>query len=482
MIINAKIPLKLPNRFYKIVLKYDTFEKATYDAYLIASLIRAAKTEKAILQYIDEITGKGSLNGHFRKLYEKMKELTDEQIKGILTDSLYPVTIVDKKNHFKYYPMLNATRFNGKTYKGNLETNQNLKDMVMPKDQNCKFLSLEFVVEDGTIKSDVYNVILSRNSIQVDLEDGQLWEMSSADFYTICKDEVDANSLNRYPGMIKDEPEDNKLSILRNEVIEALINTKNYYIDENGDHCAILDDYVKRTEIVQIYSLYFYSEKLVKYSKENQVVCEKVLRHLRATNAINEFKTKSLINILNYVNDKNAQRIINYLLSRKDSKDIALLGLNLIKQGLEKGWEVETLKSIKKVMLQADFKYLYQINPHLDFEVQDLLFIGDEFLTSEDKTRKYNYLALKENMKKEINAMIGEITNSAIRQRMKKLPTKDAIYQTFNKFLNNYVGHKHDDYNSLDMAELTKEYENIKGIYNNHYQTIKSRCEKNENN
>ena len=54
MEIRAKVALSLPNKFYKVVLKYDTFEKATYDSYLVASIAANAKNEKDAMEYIDD--------------------------------------------------------------------------------------------------------------------------------------------------------------------------------------------------------------------------------------------------------------------------------------------------------------------------------------------------------------------------------------------------------------------------------------------
>ena len=92
MEIKAKVALSLPNKFYKVTLKYDTFEKATYDSYLIASLVKNTKNKKEAEMYIDDISGEGSLNPHFKKLYNDISKLTDEQIDGILKDSLFPIT------------------------------------------------------------------------------------------------------------------------------------------------------------------------------------------------------------------------------------------------------------------------------------------------------------------------------------------------------------------------------------------------------
>ena len=167
MEIRAKVALSLPNKFYKVVLKYDTFEKATYDSYLVASIVANAKNEKDAMEYIDEITGNGSLNSHFKKLYEEISKMTKEQVEGILKDSLYPITVVDKSHHFKYYEMFDATRMDNKVFPGNLENNPNLANMLMPKDREAKFLSLEFETEDGTVKKDNYNAIFSEKEIKM---------------------------------------------------------------------------------------------------------------------------------------------------------------------------------------------------------------------------------------------------------------------------------------------------------------------------
>ena len=70
MEIKARVALSLPNTFYKVMLRYDTYQKATYDSYLVASLIKNAKTKKEAFDYIEEVCGQGSLNSHFKRLYE----------------------------------------------------------------------------------------------------------------------------------------------------------------------------------------------------------------------------------------------------------------------------------------------------------------------------------------------------------------------------------------------------------------------------
>ncbi len=68
MQIHARIPLSLPNTTYKIKLSYNTFVKSTYDNFLAATIVKNAKNNSELKTYIDEITGKGSLNSHLKKL------------------------------------------------------------------------------------------------------------------------------------------------------------------------------------------------------------------------------------------------------------------------------------------------------------------------------------------------------------------------------------------------------------------------------
>ena len=62
----VQINLKLSLRKIKYIIKvsYNTFEKATYDQYLMASLALRSKDEQSAYHYIADIPGAGSLNAH----------------------------------------------------------------------------------------------------------------------------------------------------------------------------------------------------------------------------------------------------------------------------------------------------------------------------------------------------------------------------------------------------------------------------------
>jgi len=478
MELHAKIALSLPNKFYKITLKYDTYQKATYDSYLVASIIANQKNKTDAMKYIDEITGKGSLNAHFKKLYDEISEFSDEQIKGILKDSLFPITIIDKKHHFKFYEMFNASRMDDKVYLGNLENDGSLKDMLMPKDNQSKFLSLDFDVKDGTIKTDNYNAIFSDEGIKIDLDGGTYLPISKSDFELVYKNDLDG--IEDYQGKIGSEITSGNWSVLNNTVLSSLGKSKLSFIDDDGNVCTITNDYLKKTEVIKVFSLYFFKETAYYYTIKNAEICESIVAFLMKTKAINEFKTKSLICLLASVSDKTAQKVINYFLSRKDSKEISEMGLKLIKDGLEKGWEEEVLKSIKKSVPSSEFKYLYRISPNLGFEVTDLLDIDNADLTELDAMRKKQYLADRKNMLDSISLWIGEITTSAVREKMKKLPTKDSVYKAFNSFINQDMAHLREDLSEMSDRELKAQYEKVKSMYSSPYQKILERIKKME--
>ena len=474
MEIRAKVALSLPNQFYKVILKYDTFEKATYDSYLIASVVANAKTKKDAMEYIDEITGNGSLNPHFKKLYEEISEMTEEQVKGILKDSLYPVTVVDTSHHFKYYEMFDATRMNDKVYPGNLENNKQLADMLMPKDRGVKFLSLEFETQEGTVKTDNYNAIFSDDGISVDLDDGQYYPISKKNFLKVFENEGEVTS--EWMPKIGKEVTNGNWNVLTKGVADTWGKDRLTYKTEDGGLAVLMNDCIKVTEVVKAYDLLFYKESRYDFSSKNQSKCLEALRFLEESKMINEFRVKTLITLLSIVPDKDAQRVVQYVLSRKNSKEVSEFGLILIKGGLEKGWERDVLLAIKSNVPQREYKHLYKINCDLNFEVTDLLDIDDADLSEADKMRKRAYISKKENLKKEIIFMIGDMTTSGVRQKLKQLP-KDNVVNSVKRFLNENQGHNEGELEGMSLERIEKEYEHVKAMYNGDFTKVRKRCD-----
>lgn len=179
--------------------------------------------------------------------------------------------------------------------------------------------------------------------------------------------------------------------------------------------------------------------------------------------------------MLPLIKDTEAQTVLDYILSRKDSKELSEIGLSLIKNGLEKGWRTPTLNAIKRYTPSSECSLLYQINPHLEFTLNDLLNISDELLTKEDLSRKRDHLSTKNYMVQDIRKMIGEMAE--VREKAKKLQ-KNSVVKEFNDFANKYIGHSKIQFDTLPMDKLEKEYKYVLSVYNGNYQKVKAALEK----
>ena len=115
MSLQVSLKLRLSKQIKRIKVKYNTFEKATYDEYLICSL--ALRTfgefnqDKKVFEYIDDITGEGSLNKHFKNIYARAKTFSAEQLSKIMENSMIPTLKIDDRNRYEYYPQINVSVF-----------------------------------------------------------------------------------------------------------------------------------------------------------------------------------------------------------------------------------------------------------------------------------------------------------------------------------------------------------------------------------
>ena len=474
MQIKARVALSLPNDFYKVELKYDTFEKATFDSYLIAALIKNTKEESQAMDYIDAITGNGSLNPHFKKEYKKISVFSEEQIDDILNNSEFPITVIDTKNHFKFYPMLNASQMNGRVYLGNLADYPNLSDMLMSKDDGIKFRGMELEEEPGIVREDMYDVIFTDKDIQVDLDNDTYCSISKDDFLSVFhREELDMSD--SLMPIIGNKISEGNWSVLTNEIISSWRENPFAYKDRDGNLSILMNDSVKAVEVINVFDLLFYKETKYVFSKTNASRISSAIEYLISSGKLNTFKTKTLVQMLSFVHDFEAQEVIEYVLARKDSKELAELGFKLIENGLEKGWRTEILKTIKRFSPASESITLYKINPNLGFTIDDFLNISDEFLIEEHLKETRDFLLRKSSMVQRIREMIGEMAE--IREKAKKLQ-KNNVVKDFNAFANKYIGHSRIKYDELPMDKLEKEFEYIQSMYNGNYQKVKAALEK----
>ena len=479
MEIKARVALSLPNTFYKVMLRYDTYQKATYDSYLVASLIKHSKNQKEAFDYIEEVCGQGSLNAHFKRLYEEISEFTESQINGIIENSLYPVTMM-VSDHFKFYEMFNASRFRNKVFEGNLFDNQELlKQVMMPKDENSTFLDISFESEPGTTKRDVYDAIFSEERIVVNLDDNKFLPISKEEFDKVY--EGQSMNISAYPCKITNEITGGQWNALSQTVLDAMLKERFIYKDKDDNLASIFNEYIKVSNIINVFGIYFFKETKYDFVKSNAARCEEAIEQLLSNGWINEYKTRSLVRMLLAVSDETAKKVVEYVLKRKDSKELAEVGLSLIKSGFEKGWSKEALLSMKKFATPIYINYLYRIDNSLGYSIDELLQVDKNVLIEIDAMKVKDYITKQENMIDQMNKMVGEIMNSAVREKMKSLKTKDSVYKQLNDFIKESSAHLKKDYDSMNLEQLTKEFESIKRVYEGAFQNIKARLEKEEN-
>jgi hypothetical protein len=478
MEITARVQLNIPTTIYEVNLEYDTYTKATFDSYLIAVLYKNAKSKDEAFTYIDELTGDGSLNAHFKRIYEEIASFRGEQVDLILNSSLYPVTI-KVTNKYRYLTSLGVSRFRKNYYRGNLINNKEFFiNEMMPNDNNSNFLDVEFNALEEKIETDVYECTFTREDINVKLTNNLSIPLNNEAFGLIYH--VKSPDIMRYPGEIGASITKGVWNVLTDTVIDEL-NKQRIYVNRDGNVVSLLNDYLVETSVIEVFNIYFYQETKYEFIRNNSSLIEEALHEAINKSWINELKTKSLINMLNVVRDDVAKEVVEYVLHRKNSKEISEVGLRLINRGYEKGWSKETLQDMKRYASNEELSNLYKIDNTLDFNLNELLLIDKNILTDDDRNKVEQYINQKDNVISEINLRLGEIINSGVREKMKQLKTKDSVYKTLNKFINERIAHSKINYDAMSLEELQKELNSIMRVYNGAYQNILERLKKDEN-
>ncbi len=451
MKLQAKILLNLPKSLNTICLSYNTYEKATFDQYLVASIVYRCVTEKKINGYIDSITGKGSLNNHFKKLATKIMKMDKEAIERILENSMYPITKIDKTHKYIYYPDFNISIIGNKVHNGNIcdLSIEKLKDLLLI---NYDLISFEVEQKDNT-KIDTYNVKIDEK-ITINLLNDYTIDVSSdvlMKFY-----ESPNIDFSKYKGIVKTECDNyDNWNMLTEKSYNAIVNNPRTFVDQNGNLCILNDDYIKNEEILNHFGLYFYKERRLDFNKNNSMYCSLALKYLFDNSYINEIKTKTLIAILKNVNDFDSQKTINYILSRKESKELSLLGLDLICRGIEKGWSDESLIAIKKFASSKDLSTIYRINNEIEYSLTEIISIENQILNDKHQNMKKNYFKERKNKIRMIQDILGLVIGKALREKVKKIPNQsDKDIKEFTKLCNNLFAHNKESLSDLGDEKL----------------------------
>ena len=450
MSLQVSLKLKLSKQIKKIKVKYNTFEKATYDEYLICSLalrtLNDTNQDETVFEYIDDITGEGSLNKHFRNIYARVKNFSKEQLSKIMTNSMIPTLKIDEKNRYEYYPQLNVSVFNKKIYQGDLGIYNNLPQIIMINEEIID-MSIETVKDDT--KPEQYSVTFDeKENVRVRLLNDYL-PIDNENFEeSLC---LDLGNINSYQGKIHDNVDGNGWRVLNNSALNNLFSNRNYYYD-NGDHFFIRNDSVRKTIISKVHGLYIYKEEIISY-QGNSVLCDKVVDLLLEKNTMAEFKAQSVLDWLKYVSDNKAQKVINSILLKKEEKTFAYYGLKLMERGLVSGWLVTVTKTFLKYASGYQLNLIYQANAELNYTIEQLIKIDSDLLTPLHKEQVDKYNADLEAKKKTIIELTGIITTKGLRERAKDLES-DETTKKFSKLCNRLIGHVNEGLDDVSLATL----------------------------
>lgn len=447
MSLRVNLKLKLSKITKRITVKYNTFEKATYDEYLIASLVLRSKSEDEAFGYIDEITGAGSLNPHFKRLYKEIISFSKEQLERIMENSMFPVLKIDDSNRYEYYPQLNVSVFQKRIYEGDIAEKKNLPELLYIREE-----IIDLKVQDVRTldKPEPYYVEFANDgSIAVRLLDKNV-SINSGLFESLLTIELD--SIAKYKGTVHKKADGAGWSILNNSAVNNLFSTNNYYYDDNGDHLMIRNENVRRTEVAKMSGLYIYRESVIGYDG-NIKLCEKVLDVISSNKNYSMFKPQLFVKLLRNIEDYNAVEYINLYYSNVAlSKEIAMLVIELLRKGALTGWTKTVLCGILKYCSKDEYSLVYRANSDVGFTIDQLILINKNLLTEEHKKQVDAYFENLNKMKATIREITGEITVSGLRENVKRL-TSDDQTKRFSKLCNNLIGHVNKD---LDNAGLNE--------------------------
>lgn len=485
MNLRTKITLNLPSQENKTVLEYSTYELAKWDQYFIATLVNNTNSKTEASDYIDRLTNKGVFNSYFKSLLDEVivtKEKSPEVFQHLLDSSLYPTSNLDIYQWF-YIPLLKISLLKKKNkiidvFSDKLSDDE---DKITKNDQVFK----DLLSSDETFIS-VKNSLNNKNSLtmhdlyEVDLQDDRVKVKLLDDWYPLDLEtfseilESEKVDFDNFQGKIISEPTGENWRILDNQIFSDFFKQKKHFYDQEQDENLYLieDNGLVKIEIYN-YSgkLYLYRRTFSKYDTEKAL---KTINFLLISKQIYEVKTKMLLLLLNLVNDKLAHKVINEILANRDSRELAEYGLKLIENNLTSDWKQTVLKKIKQATSTNKMLLIYKIDSSIfdfDKEYSIIMNFPDNILNEEHHMKKKQYINNKNKLEHEINLLIGKITNSGVREKIKDLKSNDLV-KRFKKFLNSYVGHTKEDYSKMPLEKITKEYKKILYSYNNDYPQI----------
>lgn len=458
MKVQARVRLNLKKQNNRLYVVYNTFVKSTFDQYLVSSIILHSINEKDAYKYIDDLTGKGSLNNHFKTLYVKFVEkFTKDQLESIMSNSMIPKEQRDEYS-YNYFPELNTSFMKRVKHSGNLGDDKEFPKQLVKSGEYVGSSVIEGIISED---SNMYQIEMNENQLKVKIDNNWL-SIDIERFQNCVVHEV--KNLDRYSGEIKSEVHGNNWNLLTQAKVNDISNAQTYFF-KDGNHYMITNKYLRKTEMANIWGMYLYKEYTIDYSQKNGKYCELVLEELYNSKRINEFKTKGILSLLQSVNYDLVQKYLNYLLKRKDSKDLALLGIQLIDKGYEKGWQKDSVHNFKKfAKSNKDISLTYKVDSKLEYSLSELLavFAFDKTLLSkEDEKIVQDHFDNRNSMIEYIDSILGKIAGSGRRDDEKKKLNVDNVTKEYRKLGNDLIGHTKKNVRKLNDDALEARYKKV---------------------
>ena len=448
MKLQAKLKLALSKQRKVIVVKYNTFEKATYDRFLCASIARQTASIQEAYDYIDDITGNGSLNAHFKHLYDEATRLSDDQLDSIMKSSMYPILKIDRSAWYDYFEELNISLYKNKLYEGDL-AERSIDEISQIIGINEIILDKDFEQQRSEKKPQPYDVILEDSKVRV-LVGKEYIEVSQELFSSVVIKELDG--IDRYKGALMLSPEGEGWQILTNASLNNLLSGNRFYY-EKGNHYLIRPNDVRETIVAKMSGLYLFKENILPYSN-NPELCEKVLEFLFKTDELKFFNPKNVFALLKFSNYIVKRGVVNYFLERQDSKEFAEYGLDMICSGIVLGWNKSALEMfLKYAKATRELEAIYKIDSTIGFKLRQLIHIDKTLLTPKHLDFVNEYIANLDKQREVIKGIIGDVTSKGLRERAKELKS-DADTKKFSALCNKLIGHVERDIDKADADEL----------------------------
>ncbi len=455
MTIKINLPLKFDIYINSFVVEYNKYEKPTFDQFMLSSLASNTNSKKeAGEKYIDKITGKGSLNEYFKKLYEKILTFNQKQLNDVLNNMKYPISVIDR-SHYKFNEELNVSIFKGKVYKGNMGH--------FSEEELSKILYISNIVKIKTEENEQEE----RENYQVEFKDDEVFininkETAIPVTYDDFEDWVDtrltigSEELDAY---LSQDVNGGEWTALDDAKFNNMKNVRESFRNKKKEHCEIVNNRIKVTKIAMYKDIYIYREEYRNYLNDIEM-CEMVLSTILKNNSQDKYNQNLLLDIIKNSGYSKAKKVLNKLLEKiKHGQLIDYAKEIIIKEKSAAGWNNDILQKFK-----TDIKVLpliYATREEIGYTIEELLRIENIMLDEKKILREADIKKLEEDKKnreeliKAYQMIIGKVTSSGIREKRKVLTSSDETRE-FTKLANKHIGHANDDIIDLPIEEIKK--------------------------